>query len=104
MTESGWTVSEEGIAALNNMAAQLEELSKTIHDETSTLMQVFEENQAGLGAHAESIRSLIEDLQDTEEDATIPVKKLVLKLQRAALIRARSLNDDPYSLGTGRSR
>ncbi len=105
MDNQGYEVSDAAIAALTNMSAQMTELAGAIHDAVESLKQTFEENRAGLGPHTASIEKLLEELADVEEDASNPVKILVLKLTRAALIRKRSLTDDPYSLGTGgRSR
>ena len=101
---AGWQVTEQAIAAMNNMSAQLQELAVKIHQETEKMKSTFEENQDGLGAHSSDIQSLIEDVEGTEENATIPVKKLVLKLQRAALIRQKHIETQRYTQSKGRSR
>lgn len=101
---AGWQVTEQAIAAMNNMSAQLQELAVKIHQETEKMKSTFVENQDGLGAHSSDIQSLIEDVEGTEEDATIPVKKLVLKLQRSALIRQKHIETQRYTQSKGRSR
>lgn len=101
---AGWQVTEQAIAAMNNMSAQLQELAAKIHSETEKMKSTFEENQDGLGAHSADIQALIEEVEGTEQDASIPVKKLVLKLQRAALIRQKHIETQRYSQGKGRSR
>jgi len=101
-------VSEQSIAALLNMSAQLEELAARINKETTELKAAFEENADGLGPHVASIQALIEGVESAEEEATIPVKKLVLKLQRAAVLRQGILEKNRYqnsnSYSKGRSR
>ena len=100
---AGWAVSEQAIQSLLNMGTQLEALAERIHKETEKLKTTFEENEDGLGAHSSSIASLIEEVEGAEADATIPVKKLVLKLQRAAVIRQQHLDNNRYNT-KGRSR
>ena len=97
-------VTEQAIATLNNMAAQLQQISEDIHKEVAQLRTVFEENEAGLGAHSGDILSLIEDVESAEDDASKPVLKLVLKLQRAALTRMKHINTNEYTNSKGRSR
>lgn len=93
----GWQVTEQAIAAMNNMSAQLQELIEKIHSETKKTKSTFEENQDGLGAHSTDIQALIDEVEGTEQDATTPVKKLVLKLQRAALIRRKHIERNTYA-------
>ena len=99
-----WEVTEQAVAALGNMAVQLEELTQKIHQETERMKAVFEANRNGLGAHVMAIQNLIEDVEATEEDATKPVKKLVLKLQRAALVRQKHIDTNRYTKEMGRTR
>ena len=102
------SVSEQSIAALLNMGGQLEELTVRIHQETLNLKSAFEQNMEGLGPHVSSIQTLIDDVEGTEQDATKPVKILVLKLQRAAVVRQGILQKNRYqnsnSYSKGRSR
>lgn len=92
----GWQVTEQAIAAMNNMSARLQELVAKIHSETEKMKSSFEETQDGLGAHSADIQALIDEVEETEQGATIPVKKLVLKLQRAALIRRKHIEYNAY--------
>lgn len=101
---AGWQVTEEAIAAMNNMATQLQELAVKIHQETEKMKSTFEENQDGLGAHSADIQALIDDVEGTEQAASIPVKKLVLKLVKAALIRQKHIDTQRYTQDKGRSR
>lgn len=102
---SAWAVTEEAVAALINMAEQMDQLAEKIHQETEKLKTVYEENKEGLGHHSDSIQKVIETVEGTEQDASIPVKKLVLKLQRAALIRKKHIDTQRYTQGMGgRSR
>jgi uncharacterized phage infection (PIP) family protein YhgE len=101
---SSWKVTQEAINALYNMSNQLQELAENIHKETQKLRSTFEETQHGLGAHSADIESLIEEVEGTEQDATVPVKKLVLKLQRSALIRTKHLEEQSYTNIKGKTR
>lgn len=100
------TVTQESISALTNMGTQLEQLAAKIHQETGKLRSAYEENKDGLGPHSESILKLLEEVEGAESAASIPVKKLVLKLTRAAVIRQDILNKNRYtsSQTKGRSR
>ena len=98
-------VAEEAISALTTLGASLEELKNKIHSTTQTLKTTYESNSTGLGAHAADILSLLEDMESSEEEASKPVKKLVLKLNRAANIRRQHIDNNGYSQGQGgRSR
>ena len=92
----GFGVTEEAIAKLEAMASSMEETSQKIHQETAKLESVFQENESGLGAHSAEIQALIEEVKRTEEDATVPVTKLVLRLRKAAMIRREHLNNSRY--------
>lgn len=98
-----WSVSEESIAALNAMSDRLEEISTQINTHTQNMKSVFEANRSGLGAHAADIEKLIEEVENMQEEASFPVKKLVLKLRKAALIRLKHIQTKRYTPG-GRSR
>ena len=99
-----WNVSDEAIAALINMSGTLQEIATKIHQETEKLKATFEENKDGLGAHSDDIIAIIEDIEASEEDANIPVKKLVLKLQRSALARKIHNERNTIAKNNGRSR
>ena len=94
-------VSQEAVNYLNSMAQSLTELSIQIHSITQSLKEVFEENKDGLGAHSADIQRLLDELEQTEQEASDPVKKLVLKLTRASAVRRQHIDTQRYS---GRSR
>lgn len=98
------TVTEQAVTALVNMSSQLQEFSAKIHQETEKMKSTYEENQSGLGPHSASIQQLIEEVEGTEQGASVPVKKLVLKLQRAAVIRKGIIENDRYTKVSGRTR
>lgn len=101
---AGWEVTEQAIAAMNNMSAQLQELAAKINQETQQLKASYDENKDGLGAHSADIQALLDEVETAEEDASIPVKKLVLKLTKAALIRQKHIETKRYTQSKGRSR
>lgn len=95
-----WSVSEEAITAIDTAATQLEESREQMKAAVTTLKNVFDENSSGLGAHADQIQKLIEDVEAAEEAGWQPVKKLTRKLVRARTIRQEHI-DGGY---TGKSR
>lgn len=102
MIYMSWGVNEQAIAALENMSSQLTEVSDRIKQETQKLRTSFEDNEDGLGPHTSSILALIEEVEQTDEEASAPVKKLVLKLTRAAQLRRDQLENDRYKGGRSR--
>lgn len=98
---AGWQVTEQAIAAMNNMAAQLQELALKIHQESEVLKSAYEENQDGLGAHSCDISVLIDGVETVEQDGSKPLAKLQLKLTRAALIRQKHLEENRYGSNAG---
>lgn len=97
-----FAVTEEAIALMNNLSASLEEEMAQINEITKKLRNAFDTNRAGLGAHTEDISNLLDDVESEESDAQKPVKKLVLKLTRASLIRRGHLDNNVY--GNNKSR
>lgn len=98
---ASWQVSEEAVRAIRSTSAQLEKAVEKTAREEGLLAAVFEENEDGLGAHAAAIRTLLEELRTLEKEAEMPVKKLMLRLQRAAFIRQRHIDQNAYGGGSG---
>jgi hypothetical protein len=98
---AGWQVTEQAVAAMNNMSAQLQELAAKIHQESEKMKSVFEDSQDGLGAHSDDISQLISGVDLAEQDASRPLAKLQLKLNRAALIRQKHLEENRYGNHVG---
>lgn len=103
MAGTNVAVTEEAVRTFQNMATQLLELGEALHTEVLRLKEVYDETKDGLGAHSASIEALLEDVGGAESDAGEQVKKLVLKLTRAALIRQSHIERERYS-SLGRSR
>ena len=99
-----WTVTDEAVNALNNMATELNEKAAEILQEVLTLIECFEDNKDGLGAHSEDILNLLKELRETTDEANEPVKKLVKKLVKAAAIRKAHIDTSVYQQQKGRSR
>ena len=91
-----WAITEEAISVIESTAERLGEITEAIHSETAKLRDAFEENQNGLGAHTDSIQSLLEEMESEEESGAKLVKKLVRKLTRAVQIRREILENDRY--------
>lgn len=95
------TTTEEAIQAFTTLATSLDEAVLELKAAHATLQSSYETNKEGLGYHSESIQNLLDELVAIEEDATNPVKKLVLKLTRAAAVRCRNKEKNVYG---GKSR
>lgn len=95
------TTTEEAIQVLGTLATSLADAMLELKAAHKTLQSSYEANEDGLGYHSESIQGLLDELAAIEEDATGPVKKLVLKLRLA--IKCRSSNKEKNVYG-GKSR
>lgn len=98
---AGWQVTEQAVAAMNNMSAQLQELAEKIHQESEMMKSVFGDTQDGLGAHSSDISELIQSVELAVQDGSRPLAKLQLKLNRAALIRQKRLEENKYGINGG---
>ncbi len=96
-----WNVSEEAVAAIQGTAGQLQTLTEALEAQAAALRQSFEENQAGLGYHSAGIGQLLEETESALRDASLPVKKLQLKLSRAAAVRQQHIDNNPYGASGG---
>ena len=99
-----WTVTEESVTAMQNMSTELEEKMAEILLAVSNLVDCYEENRDGLGYHSGEILNLLKDLRTTTDEANEPVKKLVLKLRKAAAIRKAHIERQRYQSSKGKSR
>jgi len=95
------TVTEEAIAALAQLSEELRAASDAIRSEAELLAAAFENHADGLGPHAASIQVLLDEVWQMEKNASVPVKKLGIKLQRSAMIRRKLLEENRYE-GTQR--
>lgn len=93
---AGWQVTEQAIAAMNNMSSHLQDLSSKIHQETGKMKAAFHDNHDGFGAHSDAIMQLLEGVESTEQEGSKPVAKLQLKLLRVALIRQKHIEENIY--------
>lgn len=96
------SVTREAVASLRHMREELLNFHETIAKEASNVKSVFEDNQDGLGAHSDSIRELLEELGETTEEGGVPVRKLVRRLERSALIREDIIDKNEYNVGRSR--
>lgn len=95
---AGWQVTEQAIAAMKNMSLELQELTSKIHQESEKMKSVFESSQDGLGAHSVGISELLQGIELAEQDGSRPLAKLQLKLNRAALIRQKHIEENKYGI------
>jgi uncharacterized protein Yka (UPF0111/DUF47 family) len=99
-----WKTDEEAVEEMCNMASEFTEFSEKIHTEITKLRSTFDSCNDGLGKHVKSIEELIEAVESIENEGGRDVKKLVLRLNRAALIRKTIIDNDRYSKINGLTR
>lgn len=97
-----WAVNEEGLMAMDAATKAMDETTEKIQQDIKQLESAFEENEAGLGAHSDEIRTLIEELQAVGQEASNPVKKLILKMMKSMLIRQKHIEESSYTKGRSR--
>ena len=97
-----WGVSEEAIGLIESLRDQYPELTEEIHNTVAALRSTYDTTENGLGAHSASIGALLDEVEALEKEASNPIKRLVLKLTRAAIIRRAHLENDPYQKGRSR--
>lgn len=93
---SSWQVSESAVSALKSLSGELNRFSENSNAIYETLYNEFEEQKDGLGKHSDSIGKLIGDIQVVIQDMTRISDKLQLKLNKAAMIRGKVGNENPY--------
>ena len=97
------TVSEEAIAAENNLKNRVTELHKDLLTASKSLITTFDENKQGLGYHYNDIKTLLEALANDSSD-TAHVKKLVRRLKLASMNRQIHMDMNQYGTSGGRSK
>jgi hypothetical protein len=93
---SNLTVTTEAVQATRALRSQVIELHKDLLNATKGLVEAFAENQRGLGAHSESIKTLLENLATEGTASGEPVKKLTRKLKVSADIRQANIDNPHY--------
>ena len=99
MGNDSYTVTEEAVETMNNVSAYFDELISQLQQSINQLQTTFNDNQAGCGAHAESIQALIDYLNMLTQQASNPIKILALKLIKASLKRRDHIDTDNYKKG-----
>lgn len=78
---SYYNVSDEAIAAEKALRLEIINLQKDLLLGAKSLIGTFQDNQAGLGAHDQSILALLEDLADESADSSkIKILTKVLRI------------------------
>lgn len=95
---SSWQVTEDAVNALKSLSGELASLCKNSTELYQTLYSEFEDQKDGLGKHSDSIGKLIGAIQDIIQDITRISDKLQIKLNKAAMIRGKAINGNPYSV------
>ena len=93
-----WTVTEESVKAMQDLASQLTSVLNEIESEFQQLVSVYEENKDGLGYHSGEIGKLIKDVEEQETIAKKIGKILVNKLRKSAAFRKAHI-EKGYSTG-----
>lgn len=94
---SGWQVTPESVEKMNMLATQIVTEADSIASSSDVLKNEFESNRSGLGAHVEAIANLLSTLSENEKHAGKTVKKLAIKVQRAAMIRKQHIEGSRYT-------
>lgn len=71
-----YAVNEQGVQALQQLAAKLPEEAEKIKNAVTSLQSAFDENQAGLGPHDNSIENILEEMNQIEASVSDPVRKV----------------------------
>jgi len=93
-------VTEEAIQLITDTSSRYDEVLEQLRNEVSRLEAAFEENEGGLGAHSGDIKDLLDYLKLLVDSSEAPIKRLQLKLGKAALIRTKHIQENGY----GRTR
>lgn len=101
---ASWKVTEQAVEALQSLSSKLSEQAVKISKESQVLMSCYEENREGLGAHAGSIGSLLDEMCLVEREGDRALKKLHVKLERAASIRRKQLDTNNYASKSNSSK
>lgn len=94
-----WQVSQEAVKALRGMSARLREQTAKLAEATGALEEDARALEQGLGAHSADILQLTEELSQIRLEAERAAGKLCLRLERAAAVRQRHLEKNPYTGG-----
>lgn len=86
-------VTPEATAALRQMAEELQLQRSQLKKECTHLQEIFDENQQGLGPHAESLRRLLALLEENTSLASNGLTKMAMRLNTAAKVRSLLLED-----------
>lgn len=96
---ASWRVTEDAVSALKKLSGELAHLCENLNAYYETVYSEYEEQIDGLGKHSASIGELIIEIQTINQDVSKISGKLQIKLNKAAMIREKSINENPYSAG-----
>ena len=92
-----WTITEDATTAMQTAEGVLGDGLENVGKALQVLKQAYDENADGCGHHSEKIRGLIDDVEGEIASASDPVKKLILKLAKARMIRTAHRENNGYS-------
>lgn len=79
-----YKANEEGIAALNTMAAMLSEAKEAILHSTQTIRSVSEEHNDTLGEHKASLDEILDDVSSRIKETSSSIESVQEMLQDVA--------------------
>ena len=91
------TVTEEAVAALKQLSTTILDEMNATDEAYKSLTATYEANSDKLGAHSDSIKALLNDVEYTAKEAFVPLKYLSLKLSKAAALRTVHIETDSYA-------
>lgn len=91
-----WATNEEAVQSIENCKSSLSTTMDAMNGAYDKLQGVFDSNKDGLGPHADSIQAVLDEVNENQGTGTTGVKKLVLKLTKAAAIRNAIIGNNRY--------
>ena len=97
MLMSKYRVDSDGVEALNRVASQVSEAGENIMNLAGQLESAASDNPGGLGPHASSLSSAIEEIRGAVSNAETPATEVSEGLRSLASKYQEIIDNDPFS-------
>ena len=91
-----YQATEAGVNALKKLMSRLQEQVQAIQQATSALQSELDSNKSGLGPHAGSIQSVIDEMGMGTQEASSPVNELAEKVDALAASYQEFIGNDRF--------